>query len=186
MREFGPITTTPGTAGAAAAAVASCALRAAASFSPATRMTRRPPDEGTMKVSDTSASPLTVASARTSAPAGRFGNSARPWSSVVAFRAAPFTVRRTACSATLLPIASRTTRTVTVPIGSSAAGMARPWISAGSGMAICAKETANPNAQIPTPNTTRLTTPPPALTRNSYRTSRRDRSRSDTARTFAN
>ena len=44
--------------------------------------------------------------------------------------------RAPACPATLLPIASRTTRTVTVPVGSSGAGMARPWISDGSGMLI--------------------------------------------------
>ena len=35
-------------------------------------------------------------------------------------RLTPFTVRRTAWPAMLLPIASRTTRTVTVPVGSSA------------------------------------------------------------------
>ena len=62
----------------AAAAAASFSRRAAASFSPATRMTRRPPVVGTVKVSDTSGSPLTVASARTSAPAVRPVNSALP------------------------------------------------------------------------------------------------------------
>ena len=116
-------------------------------------MTRRPPDAGTVNGSDTSCSPSTVASARTSAPAGRSGNSARPC--VVGrarFAACPLTVRRTSWPATLLPIASRTTRTVTVPLGSSGAGMARPWISDGSGMLICAEaRSPRPKAQGPSP-----------------------------------
>ena len=126
MREFGPNTTTPSTGGAAAAAAASSRAREAASSKPAMRMTRRPPDVGTVNGSDTSGSSLTVVSARASDPTGRSVNSARPWSSVMAVLAAPPAVTRTSWPTMLFPMASRTTRTVTVPFGSSGAGMARP------------------------------------------------------------
>ena len=85
---------------------------------PATRITRSPPEVGTANGCDTSFSPSTVTSAIALVPPfGRPVNSARPCASVVADRVAPPTVTLTCCPGALLPIASRTTRTVTVPFG---------------------------------------------------------------------
>ena len=72
------------------------------------------------------ASPSTVAAAWPGAPGVRSLNSARPIASVVAAEALPPTVMRTVWPGASLPMDSRTTRTVTVPVGSSGAGRARP------------------------------------------------------------
>ena len=75
------------------------------------------PLAGTLNGCDTSASPSTVASARPSCPTGRPVNSARPFASVVAVTVFPPIVTRTVWPGASLPIDSRTTRTVTVPVG---------------------------------------------------------------------
>ncbi len=68
-----PNTTVPFTGGAAASAASCFCRRAAACFKPATRITRRPPAEGTVNGSETSVSPSTVTSARPSTPDDQVG-----------------------------------------------------------------------------------------------------------------
>jgi hypothetical protein len=134
VRVLFPKTTVPLIGGDAAAAASSCFFRSAALAMPATRMTRRPPAVGTLNGCERSVSPSTVASAIASPPRGSALNSARPWASVVAVKVFCPTLMCTCWPAMLLPIDSRTTRTVTVPFGRSPAGIARPLISDGSGM----------------------------------------------------
>ena len=101
-----------------------------------------------------SCSPSTVASRAPVPPAGRPVNSARPCSSVIAVRSSPPTVIVTCCPAMLLPIASRTTRTVIVPVARSRAGSALPWISDGSGMSElrAARTPRTPSTRTSAPN----------------------------------
>lgn len=144
MRDSGPISTTPGRAGSFAAASLAACSAAFAFAMPAINATLTPPREGTGNSCDVSVSPSTVAVACTVAPAGSPLNCARPCSSVFVVRLSPPTVNVTSCPATLLPIRSRTTRTVTVPAGNSGAGSGVPAIAEGSGMSTCASITAVP------------------------------------------
>jgi len=107
---------------------------AAAAAIPAISATRTPPFSGTENACEVSVSPSTVVVACTEVPAASPSNCARPCSSVVALREAEPTLSVTAWPAMLLPIRSRTTRTVTVRSGSSGAGSGVPAIADGSGM----------------------------------------------------
>ena len=94
---------------------------------PATRITRSPPLVGTLNGCDSQR--LAVhrrGRARLLARPARLLNSARPIASVVAVTVVPPIATRTVWPGASLPIDSRTTRTVTVPVGSSGAGKRPP------------------------------------------------------------
>jgi hypothetical protein len=138
MRDSGPSSTTPGRAGSRAAASAAAFSRAAAVAMPAINATRTPPVPGTENCCEVSTSPSTVVVACTTVPGGMPSNCARPWASVFAVRGVLPTLSVTSCPATLFPIRSRTTRTLTVAFGNSGAGNGCPAIALGSGMLTCA------------------------------------------------
>ena len=98
----------------------------------------RRPSAGTANSCEVSVSPSTMVVACTAVPAASPSNCARPCSSVLAVRVSAPTLSVTAWPAMLLPIRSRTTRTVTVRSGSSGAGSGVPAIADGSGMLTCA------------------------------------------------
>ncbi len=137
-RVSAPNTTEPGRAGALAASALAAASAAAALATPATSATRTPPAAGTVNSCERIVSPSTTASAVTRDPAGTAMNCARPCPSVTPVTRPSGVTRVTSWSGTLLPMRSRTTRTVTAALGSSGAGSGTPDIWAASGIATCA------------------------------------------------
>ncbi len=149
MRVSGPNTTAPVRAGPCAAASFAFASASATFAAPATSATRTPPFAGTVNGCDRSVSPSMLVSAVTWLPTATLVNSARPCASVTAVTLPSGVVRPTSWLGTLFPMRSRTTRTVTVPSGSSVAGSGTPDICRASGIATCAITTA-PRASVRT------------------------------------
>jgi len=122
---------------ASVAALFSLVLLSTTQKMPAINATRTPPFTGASNCCDVSVSPSTVAVACTLVPGVMPENWARPCASVLTVRLSWPTwpiVSVTSCPATLLPIRSRTTRTVTVRSGNSGAGSGVPAIALGSGI----------------------------------------------------
>ena len=134
-----------GSAGAAVSPPPEGGVAGAAPALTATSSVRTPPVAGMSKGLDSSRCPSTTASACTWAPAGTPVNSARPSAPVGSRRTAPAPCSSTDAPTMLLVISSRTTRTVTVPSGSSGAGIDMPDIARGSG--ICARRGAGRGRQ---------------------------------------
>ena len=94
-----------------------------------------PASDGTSKSCDSSRSPSTTATARTSDPAAAPENTARPFSSVVTVsERPPPSTNCTGWPAMAFARPPRTSRTVTVPAGASVVGRGIPDIARGSGI----------------------------------------------------
>ena len=188
MRVSAPNTTDPGRAGALAASALAAASAAAALATPATSATRTPPAAGTVNSCERIVSPSTMASAVTGDPAGTAMNCARPCASVTAVAGPSGVTSVTSWLGTLLPMRSRTTRTVTAALGSSAPAAAHPTSARhrasppGRRRAGAAARKCEPAPRATAGRNARLRPASPAPHRTACRTARRRRSRSGRSR----